>query len=240
MKTGFRALSLIVFATGFLTYSLALTQSKSSNDMEPSRSFLMVSYLADATPDGKKTITTWRTRYVKENGEFRVVTHGSDEAAAFAYETTAAGTSSTVLAGMTEGVFVKPAGSAERKSLVSPSAQKSWDTSVPERLERQFHSHSFLRNHPEFERMDKVAGLEVYVLKTLGQGFWVENSYSPSTGRTPLRSVLHQLDGTEYITETVKVDFRDVPENLNDDIKTLPTTGQLGDKTTPPKNHKSN
>jgi hypothetical protein len=70
-----------------------------------------VSYVAESTPDGKKTITAWRTRYVKANGEFREVMHGLDEAAAFAYDAAgASGTSLTVLAGTAEGVFVKPSG----------------------------------------------------------------------------------------------------------------------------------
>lgn len=83
--------------------------------------------------------------------------------------------------------------------------------------------------------MDKYLGLEVYVLRVEAEGYWIENYHSPLTGITPLRMVMHQLEGTEYTTETVKVEFRDVPDNLNDDIKSLPNTGKLGDKTTPPK-----
>lgn len=231
MKNGFRALCLIVFGIGLLSFSMAW--EKSHGDVEPSRSFVTVSYVAESTPDGKQTATAWRTRYVKANGEFTEVMHGPDKEAAFAYDSAiASGSSSTVLAGTNEGVYVKPSGAAERKSLSSASAEKSWDPSVPEKLDRQFHSHSFLRNHPEFVRMDKVAGLDVYVLKAVANGYWVEKSYSPLTGRTPLRSVMHQLDGTEYTTVTVKVEFRDVPDNLNEDIKALPHTGSLGDSPT--------
>ncbi|MEN3331481.1 MAG: hypothetical protein V7641_846 [Blastocatellia bacterium] len=237
MKKGFRALCLMVFGIGILSFSLAWEKSKS--DVEPSRPFVAVYYQAHATPDGKRTITSWRTRYVKANGEWKVVAHGSDAIAAFAYDAAgASGTSSTVLAGTAEGVFVKPSGATERKSLGSASTEKSWDSSVPEMLDKKFHSHSFLRNHPEFVRMDKVAGLEVYVLRWVSednQNFWVEDSYSPLTGRNPLRILSHELDGSEYMIEAVKVEFRDLPDNLNDDIQSLPNTGHLGDKTTPPK-----
>jgi hypothetical protein len=234
MKKGFRAFCLIVFFIGILSFPPAWGQQKNDTEIEPSRPFVAVSYLADYTPDGKKTITAWRTRYVKANGEFRVVMHGLDEAAAFAYGAAdSSGTSSTVLAGTAEGVFIKPSGAIERKSPGFSSADKSWDSSVLERLDKRFHSHSFLRNHPEFVRMDKVAGLEVYVMRTVADGYWIEESHSPLTGITPLRVVMHQLDGTEYTIETVKVEFRDVPDNLNEDIKALPGTGKVGDKTTP-------
>jgi hypothetical protein len=242
MKKGFQALCLIVFGIGAL--SLSLAWGKKQNDIEPSRPFVVVYYEAESTPDGHKTITSWRTRFVKANSEFKIVMHGSDEAAAFADSATGPSeTSSTVIVGMPEGVYVKPFGSTERKS-VSPApvnaSEIPLDTTGPEKQDKQFHSHSFLRNHPEFVRMDKVAGFEVYVLKVVTPEYWVENCYSPLTGRIPLRSVLHQLNGTEYITETAKIEFRDVPENLNDDIKALPNTGYIGDKSSPLKPSKSN
>ena len=238
MKKGFRALCLIIFGVGILSFSLAW--QKSESDIEPSRPFVTVSYSAEVTPDGKQTITSWRTRYVKANGEFREVMH-ADEAAAFAYDAAgASGTSSRVLAGTPEGVYVKPSGTSERKSFSSAEAEKAWNPSVPEQIDKHFHSHSNLRNHSEFVRMDKVARLDVYVLRVETSGVWVEVSYSPLTGRTPLRSVMHQPDGSGFKTETVKVDFRDVPDNLNEDIKALPQTGNLEDKTEPAKRPKSN
>jgi len=234
MKNRFRALCLIVFVIGIMSVSLAW--QKRESDAEPSRPFVAVSYLAESTPDGKMTITSWRTRYVKANGEFRQVMHGTDKAAAFAYNAQGSpGTSSPVLSGTNEGVFIKPSDSTERKSLGSDAAEKSWDASAPEEIHKRFHSHSHLRNHPEFVRMDKYLGFEVYVMRTVADGYWVENSYSPLTGRFPLRMVMHQLDGNEYTIETVKVEFRDVPDNLNEDVKALLHTGNLGDKNTPPK-----
>lgn len=232
MKKGFRVLSLLIFVVGLLAFSLASAQKTNNTDIEPSRPFVMVYYLAEITPDGKETITSWRTRYVRANGEFKVVMHGLDKAAAFAYDATGnAGTSSTVLAGTAEGVYLKPNASAERKSLGSSYAEKPGGASAVEQMHQRFHSHSFLKNHPEFVRTDKYLGLDVYVMRTVADGYWVEESHSPLTGRFPIRSVMHQSDGTEYTMETVKIDFRDVPDNLNDDIKALPNTGILGDKT---------
>jgi hypothetical protein len=224
----------VVFVIGVVSFSLAWRKREA--DVEPSRPFVAVYYVAHTTPDGNRTVTSWRTRYVKADGEFRVVIHGTDEAAAFAYDAAgASGTSSSVLGGMNEGVFVKPSGSEGRVSLSSASAEKSWDASVPQRLDKQFHSHAFLRNHPAFIRMDKYLGYDVYVMKTVADGYWVEESYSPVTGRFPLRSVMHQLDGNEFTTEVVKIDFRDVPDNLNDDMRSLQKTGNLGGKPAPRK-----
>ncbi|HKQ07034.1 MAG TPA: hypothetical protein VJ464_18030 [Blastocatellia bacterium] len=233
MQRIFRASCVVFFVIGVVSLSLAWRKREADRgaDVEPSRSFVAVYYIAHTTPDGQQTITSWRTRYVKANGEFRVVMHGTDKAAAFAYDAEGtSGTSSSVLAGMNEGVFVKPAGSDERKALSTPAAEKSWDASVPERLNRQFHSHAFLRNHPAFVRMDKFLGYDTYVMKTVADGYWVEQSFSPVIGRFPLRSVTHELDGNEFTAEVVKIDFREVPDNLNDDIKALPHTGHLGDK----------
>jgi hypothetical protein len=228
MKNGFRILSLIVFLIGILSFSLAWGKRKS--DVEPSRSYVVISYEAQTSPDGKKTITAWRKKYVKADGEWKIVQYGSDAAAAFADDpTSSVKTSRPVFAGTTEGVFAKASDSDERKSM---------STSALESVEMKYHSHHFLKNHSQFVRMDEVAGLEVYVMRVVSEenpNYWVECSVSPLTGRSPLRIVSHNLDGTEYITEAVKVEFREVPDNLNEDIKALPNTGKLDDKTTSPK-----
>lgn len=228
MKHGFRALCLIVFVIGIITFSWGW--EKRQSDTEPSRSYVGVFFEAHKTPDGKMTISNWRTTYVKANGEFKTVFHGMDAAAAFADDPTASsGTSSPVYAGTSEGTFAKDTGSAERKSM-SPTA--------PENVEQLYHSHSFLKNSKYFVRMDKVAGLDVYVLKSANEeypSYWMEYSVSPLTGGSPLRVVMHQPDDSLYIIEAVKIEFRDVPDNLNEDINSLPNTGKLGDKTTSPK-----
>jgi hypothetical protein len=222
-----------------LSLSAPAQSMTSGTDVEPSRPFVMVYYLAEVSPDGKEEIFSWRTRYVKANGEFKVVMHGLDKAAAFAYDTTgAAGTSSSVLAGTAEGVYFKPNASAERKSLGPSYAQKPGEVSVPEQIHQRFHSHSMLRDSPEFVRMDKYLGLDVYVLRTEVKGpdgYWVEASHSPLTGRFWLQLVMHHPDGTEDIIKTVRIDFVDVPEDLNEDIKALPNTGAMGDKPAPGK-----
>jgi len=192
-----------------------------------------VFFEAQTTPDGKMTITGWRTKYVKANGEFRTVMHGSNASAAFADDATAFnGTSSPVYVKTSEGTFVKASNSNERRSM-SPAAPGS-----PEEMQKLFHSHSFLKNHGQFVRMDKVAGLDVYVLRGVNQenpNYWNETSHSPLTGSSPLRLVTHEPDGTLFILEAVKVEFKDVPDNLNDDIIALPNTGKLGDNNELPK-----
>jgi hypothetical protein len=228
MKNGFRTLCLIVFLIGIISFSWGW--QKQQKDIEPSRSFVGVYYEAHKTPDGKTTISNWRTDYVKANGEFKTVFHGMDAAAAFAGSDTAfSGTSLPVYAGTSEGTFAKDSGANERKSMSS---------AAPESTEKLFHSHSFLKNHGQFVRMDKVAGLDVYVMRSVNEenpSYWFEYSVSPLTGRKPLRVVTHQPDDSLYIIEAVKIEFKDVPDNLNDDIQSLPNTGNLGDKATSPK-----
>jgi hypothetical protein len=224
MKNIFRALCLIVFIIGIISFSLGW--QKRQNDTEPSRPYVAVFFEAHTTPDGKMTITGWRTKYVKANGEFKTVMHGPDAAIAFAGDANAfSGTSSPVYAKTSEGTFIKASDGEERKAM-SPAA--------PDSTEKLFHSHSFLKNHGQFVRMDKVAGLDVYVMKSVNNEnpeYWFEYSVSPLTGRNPLRVVTHQPDGSLFILEAAKVEFKDLPDNLNDDIKSLPNTGKLSDKT---------
>jgi hypothetical protein len=224
MKTMLRTVCLVVFLAGVVSPSPA--RQTPANDVEPSKPYITVYYVAMTTPEGKKTINSWRTRYVKANGEFRIVMHGLDKDAAFAYDAAGApGTSSPVFAGTNEGVYIKPSGSAERQPVGPSDDAKPYNPSAPEKLHQLFHSHSFLRHHSQFVRIDKFLGFDVYVLRAEGQGFWVEESLSPLTGRFPLRTVMHQQDGSELISEVVKIDFRDVPDNLNGDLKALPTPG---------------
>jgi hypothetical protein len=233
MKRVFRALSLVILLAGLLSFSLAWEKRK--RDIEPARSYVAVFFEAQTAPDGKMTISGWRTKYVKANGEFRTVMHGSDAAAAFSGSTNAfSGTSSPIYANTSEGVFAKASGSDGRKATSS---------SAPEDLEKMFHSHSLLKSSDQFVRMDKVAGLDVYVMRmenAENPGYWTEVSVSPLTGRSPLRVVTHQPDGTLFTLEAAKVEFREVPDNLNDDIMSLPDTGKLGDKPAPAKRPNSN
>ena len=75
-------------------------------------------------------------------------------------------------------------------------------------------------------RMDEVAGFPVYVFHTdyppSSELQWFENSCSSRTGYIPLRVVQHFSDGSELVVEATPIEFRDVPENMNDDLKTAP------------------
>lgn len=223
MKNVFRSLCLVVFLVGIITFSWGWEKRKT--DTEPARSYVAVYFESHTTPDGKMTISNWRTTYVKANGDFKTVFHGADASAAFANDATGLpGTSSPVYAKTSEGTFTKDIGSGERKSL---------SQAAPESLEQLYRSHSFLKNSKNLVRMDKVAGFDVYVLKTVNEenpNYWVETSVSPLTGRMPLRAVVHQADGNIYTVGAVKVEFKDVPNSLNDDIEALPNTGKSGEK----------
>jgi hypothetical protein len=78
-----------------------------------------------------------------------------------------------------------------------------------------------------FTRVEKVAGLEVYVLRTDIKDSnhpiaWTETSYSPRTGLIPLRSIITFRDGSQMHTEATKVEFKEVPDDLNHDVKAMP------------------
>jgi hypothetical protein len=228
MKKGFRVLSLIVLIIGIVSFSRAWV--KKQNDTEPMRSYVAVFSESETAPDGKVTINRWRTQYVKANGETRTVAHGADAEAAFKDDATAfQGTKSPVLAKTAEGFFVKPSGSNERKE---------GGRGISELDEKLYHSRSFLKTMPQFVRMDKVVGLDVYVARLANPDYpddWTEVSHSPLTGVNPLRIVVHLPDGTLFTLEAVKIEFKDVPDNLNDDVLSLPDTRKLSGKTPPAK-----
>jgi hypothetical protein len=90
-----------------------------------------------------------------------------------------------------------------------------------------FRSHSYLRSVSTFLRTDEVAGVRVYVLRTnfsdpANPQEWVEESFSPKIGVVPLRTVMRFRDGSEFRKEAIRVRFEPVPDNLNDDLKSLP------------------
>lgn len=233
MKKLVRVLCLFVSLIGMPSVSLAWQESKS--DIEPMRSFVTVSFSAEATPDGKMTITGWHTKYVKANGNWTEVAHRTDMLAAFAAAATNfAKTSSAASDESAERESAKASGADGNDSLSLP---------FPESLEVKYHSHSYLKSLPQFVRMDVVAGLEVYVIRAYADEnpkYWMEFSFSPLTGNFNLRAVSHSEDGSEFIYEVVKVEFKPVPDNLDDGIKLIPNTNKANDKIGPSQHPNSN
>jgi hypothetical protein len=214
MKYLFRTLCVSVFLVGLLALSQAQNSNNTQNDIEPAQSYVVTSVQYFISPDGSAKIVSRRTRYVKANGEWRLELYGpkgKDASSKNSEET-------PVYAGGSDGVSARPAGSNLRR-YVSPEADQQ--------MLDFFRSHKSLRNHREFVRNDEVAGLLVYVLRAefndpANPQEWQEESYSPKTGFTPLRKIIHFRDGSEIRIEAVSVEFKEVPENLNDDMKALP------------------
>ena len=183
----------------------------SVNDVEPARAFVLDSVQTRVDANGVATVTARTTRYVKANGEWRLGPYG------FKPEDGPANKGLNFYAGTPDGVVSKRAGSDSLRS-VSPSADQQ--------MLDYFRTHSSLRNDPRFVRTEQLVGLKVYVSRTeftdpqLEE--WVEESYSPVTGFTPLRLVHHFRDGSEIRIEAIRIEFQEVPENLNDDLKALP------------------
>ena len=209
MRKAWRALCLVIFVIGSVTYS-QVRNDANSNDVEPALSFVATYVDSYVAPDGKVEVTGWRTRTVKANGEWRLVLHGPKSDAGLVEPPVYVGTS--------EGMFGKGSGLDYRKSFSPPPPKGMLDA---------FRSHKSLMNHPEFSRTDTIAGLKIYVLRVEitnpdDPQQWIERSYSPKTGFTPLTSITHLRDGSEYRSEVTKIDFKEIPENLNDDVKALP------------------
>lgn len=180
-------------------------QSIDVSDTEPAQAFVVEFVDSTATPDGTVTIGGTTTRFVKADGEWRLVIKRKSGV-------------QTVYAGSSEGVFEKNKNELSRRHVSEPSSDQL--------IQRLYRSHNYLRHHPGFVRTDEVAGLTVYVLKRIPDPTnpeqWEEISYSPKTGNTILRSIRHLSDGSEIRREAVTIEFKDVPDSLNQDIKDLP------------------
>lgn len=210
MQKVWRAMCVVVFITGAVSYSQVSQVRSEETGVEPATSFVVTYTDSTVSPDGTVTVTGWHIRYVKADGEWRLVLHGpkSDSGAV----------APPVFAGTPEGLFGKGSGSDHRKLFAPPP---------PKELSEAFRSHEFFANHKQMARTDQVAGLKVYVLRTEivnpeSPQQWVEISYSPKTGRHPLRSIDHLRDGSEIRSEATKVEFKEIPDDLNADVKALP------------------
>ncbi len=226
----FRGASLAVFLAGLITFAQVrhhITASQApgkepganqvqdkenfSNDIEPARAFVLDSVQTHIDANGVAGAPVYTTRYVKANGEWRLGPYG------FRPEDAATNKGLNFYAGTPDGVVAKRGGSDSLRS-VSPSPDQE--------MHNYFRTHSSLRSNPRFVRTEQLAGLEVYVLRTEFDESrpeqWVEESYSPMTGRTPLRRIFHFRDGSEMRKEAIRIRFQEVPEDLNNDLKALP------------------
>jgi hypothetical protein len=215
MKSIYRFFCVGIFIVGVITFSQArmtgaqLEKGK-GDDLEPAAPYVVKYIIYRKAPDGNLTILGRRTRYVKANGEWRLIGHGPDEEQP--------NSNSTVMVSGPGGVQKRHSGSNELFAI-SPSAD--------EQVWQSYRSHSFLRNHNLFVRDDEIAGVKVYVLRTeiadsAHPLAWAETAYSPKTGFIQLRTVNHFRDNSEVKIEAISVEFKEVPENLNDDLKDLP------------------
>jgi len=223
VKNSLRGLCIVIFIFGAILFLQAhknanalrsTVQSIDVSDAEPAQPFTVEYVSSSIGVDGTVTVTARTTRYVKADGEWRLELRRNTAKRGEPEELQ----EGRVYAGTAGGVFQRE-NNSESRSYVSPSDDQT--------TLRSYRSRNYLRNHPEFFRMDEVAGLEVYVFRvnisdTANPGYWMEISYSPRTGITPLRTVRHSSDGSETRQEAIAVEFKNVPEDLNRDLKALP------------------
>ena len=210
MNNLWRKICLAVFIIGIIAYTASFSQSpaNSKSDLEPAGPYIVITsnYRIDAT--GTKTDQGQRIRHVKANGEWRQA----------AFDGVGSKKDSAVMANTEEGVFAKAPGISERKAISQSPDQQMQDC---------FRSANCLTKQQSFARIEELAGLKVYVLRYEMNDAqqpveWIEQSYSPKTGYVPLRNAKHFRDGSEIVEEAIKVEFKDVPNDLNGDLKGLP------------------
>jgi len=222
MKYSLRGFCIAVFIFGAVLFIQAQKsadvlksgRSVDLSDSEPARGFVVEYLSSTVSPDGTVTVTGRSRRYVKANGDWRLVLRHDKS------RTGPGGNlnNGRVYGATADGVFEKGSDAKSRR-YVSPSAEQS--------ILQYYRSGNYLRTHPEFSRTDEVAGLEVYVFRVnltdpAYAGYWMEISYCPRTGMTPLRTVRHSSDGSETRDEALVVQFKDVPDDLNNDFEQLP------------------
>jgi hypothetical protein len=214
MKYTLRASCVAVFVVGLLALSQAQDSINLQTNTEPAQPYVVTYVQYENSPQGNVKVTGRQTRYVKANGEWRLELYGpkgKDPLSKDSRET-------PVYAGGPDEVSAKGAGSTFRRYVSPPANQQMIDL---------FRSHNYLRHDREFVRTDVVAGLVVYVLRAVVTDSadaqeWIEQSYSPKTGYIPLRTVIHMRNGTEVRVEAESVEFKEVLEDLNDDMRALP------------------
>ena len=203
MKRMWGALCLATFVIGLVAFS-----QTQRDDIEPARSFVVVTAHFRINADGSRTDLGSRMLHAKTNGELRQSKHDANNA-------TDPNKQSPAVARTEEGVFSTAPGASDRK-LISTTA-------VPLEMQECFRSNKCLNAAPTLVRTEELAGLRVYVLHDNIPAphpmEWIEQSYSPKTGYLALRTIRHMRDGSEDILEATSVEFKDVPDELNDDIK---------------------
>ena len=223
-----RGLSLVIFLIGLISFphihkraigSQVQDKPYTFTDLEPAQSFVAKYVDSRVDASGKVTVTGSSTRYVKENGEWREVIVRLSNPDAPSQQPKRV----TIYAGTQDGVYEKKGDPASRRYV------SEWGD---QQMLNSFRSPYSLRNNREFVRTDQVAGLVVYVHRSeikdpAYSGYWIESSYSPKTGLNRLRTITHFGDGSEVRDEAVSVEFTEVPETLNDDLKSLPTAQKV-------------
>jgi hypothetical protein len=202
----FNILCLVVFLAGLATYSRT-----KSTDVEVARSYVVIMEHFRISANGSRRELASRIIYAKANGEMRQTGYDPNNGQDLNREAQS-------VARLEEGLFATASRVAERNLISS--------TAVPPEMQQCFRSAACLRGNPRFVRTDEVAGLQVYVfhdnVPPPQPMEWIEQSYSPKTGFLELRKVWHYRDGSEDVLQATSVEFKNVPSDLNDDIRSMP------------------
>lgn len=222
MKNIARALCAAVFLVGLMVFSLAQSSKQAQTGgvddvIEPARPSVVKMIQYRVNPDGSREMLSRYIIYEKANGEARRISYGL-KAPEGDNPLSKNSNEYAIFAALSDGVYSKQAGSNTLTYESGPRDVK---------MSEYYRSPKYLRNDKEFVRTEKFLGLEVYVMRQViadpaSNIEWIENSYSPKLGDGSPRGVIHFRDGSEVIAEALSIEFKDVPEDLNDDLKDLP------------------
>ena len=199
MRKIYMLVCVTILGAGVFIYGRAALQ-ESENQPYPPVPFEVTYQVTRTDPDGKVHQTT-QVSQVQANGEWR--------------ETIVSQGKTRVVSSLPEGASVHVEGEQSRIPLKGRFASEA--------TLKKYRTPAFLKNHPLYIGMDKVAGLDVYVHREILQGTSIESvetAHSPRTGFTSLRDIFRNRDGSSEIYEAVKVEFKEVPSN--DDLRTIP------------------
>jgi hypothetical protein len=105
----------------------------------------------------------------------------------------------------TDGIYeIGRAGEGVLQYLGRSYSREQWNN---------FHSITFLENHPQFFRFGEIDGLKTYTMAL--EDHSVELTYSPKTGPYPLAQTMRAPGGNLYGFWAIKVEFEDLePEQF--------------------------
>jgi hypothetical protein len=183
MKKIYVVFCCMVFAFGVLSFSYKALSAIKKERAAPSKSFQVVYLEYNIGVDGNRKYRPVKVQTVNEDNTWTLTTYGKVP---------------KTFTKSTDGLSVSVNG--EITDLGKRSHNNSAD----------FRKVEFYENHPDFVGTGEILGLKTYTLRAplMEEGGWLELSHSTETGRIPLKYVIRRTDGSVFVSEAVKLEFK--------------------------------